>query len=117
MFYVCVENKQVISICDYEPSVPKTVSIFPISPEDHSKILKRSHFFDTKSNKVIQIDTPSPVDQSLANLEFLTSTDWKVLRHIRQQALGIPTSLSEEEYLELEKQRQIASEKIGKAPR
>lgn len=44
-------------------------------------------------------------------------TDWQVLRHIRQKALGVRTSLTEEEYLALELQRQDASTKIQKAPR
>lgn len=40
-------------------------------------------------------------------LDYLASTDWKVLRHIRQKALGVPTSLSEEAYLELEGERSV----------
>ena len=37
---------------------------------------------------------------------FLNSTDWQVIRHKEQQDLGIKTSLSEDEYLELITQRQ-----------
>ena len=37
---------------------------------------------------------------------FLNSTDWQVIRHKEQQDLGIETSLSEDEYLELITQRQ-----------
>lgn len=51
-------------------------------------------------------------EQDKVALEFLDSTDWQVLRHIRQQALGIATSLTAEEYLELEHQRQMAAESI-----
>lgn len=37
---------------------------------------------------------------------LLTSTDWLVLRHIREKALSYPeTTLSEEQYLELEQYR------------
>lgn len=45
-------------------------------------------------------------------IAFLNSSDWKVLRHIRQKALEIPTSLSDEEYLALEEARQEASAKV-----
>ena len=38
--------------------------------------------------------------------EFLNSTDWKVIRHKEQQDLGIETTLTQEEYLELITQRQ-----------
>lgn len=37
---------------------------------------------------------------------FLNSTDWQVIRHKEQQDLGIETSLSKDEYLELITQRQ-----------
>lgn len=37
---------------------------------------------------------------------FLAETDWKVLRHIRQKALGQETTLTEEEYLALEAERE-----------
>ena len=44
--------------------------------------------------------------------QFLNQSDWKILRHIRQRALGIELSLSEEEYLALEQQRAEAAAKI-----
>ena len=38
--------------------------------------------------------------------QFLNSTDWKIIRHKEQQDLGIETSLSQDEYLNLIKERQ-----------
>lgn len=46
--------------------------------------------------------------------EFLKNSDWKVLRHIGQQALGLATSLTSQDYQELEQQRQMARETIIK---
>lgn len=43
---------------------------------------------------------------------FLDSTDWKVLRHRDQQDLGLPTSLTAEEFQDLLRQRQMAREAI-----
>jgi hypothetical protein len=45
---------------------------------------------------------------------FLSATDFKVMRHIRQKALGQELSLSEEEYLALEQQRSDAAASIVK---
>lgn len=45
-------------------------------------------------------------------LKLLAESDFKVLRHIRQKALGQETSLSEEEYLALEQERSDAASRI-----
>lgn len=42
----------------------------------------------------------------LSALNNLSSTDWKVIRHKDQIELGVPTSLTDDEYLTLLKQRQ-----------
>jgi hypothetical protein len=44
--------------------------------------------------------------------KFLESTDWLVLRHIGQKALNLETSLSDQEYLDLEIQRQSKRDEI-----
>lgn len=43
---------------------------------------------------------------------YLNETDFKVLRHLREKALNIQTTLSEDEYLQLENDRQAKVEKI-----
>ena len=57
------------------------------------------------------VDAQAEVDSEVA-LKFLQDTDFKVLRHVGQKALGIQTSMSEEAYLALEAQRQEARLKI-----
>lgn len=47
----------------------------------------------------------SELDKSEA-ADFLKNTDWKIIRHKEEQDLGLKTSLSEEEYLELITKRQ-----------
>ena len=47
---------------------------------------------------------------------FLSNTDWKVLRHIRELALNQPTSLTHEQYIELEQARADAASKIVNNP-
>lgn len=43
---------------------------------------------------------------------FLDSTDWLVLKYLRHQALGRTPSMTEEDYLQLEQQRQEAADKL-----
>ena len=44
--------------------------------------------------------------------DFLNQTDWLVIRHRDQLALGIPTSLTEEEFRQLLLDRQAARDKV-----
>lgn len=45
--------------------------------------------------------------------KFLADTDWQVLRHSDQIALGMPTSLTEQEYADLLQQRQAARDSVS----
>lgn len=117
MYYVCIENNKVINILGYEPSVPSTVSLVTITAEQNKQIMDQTHVFDIASNRVVPVadSIAAQKAQDLINAQerdFLNSTDWKVLRHIRQQVLGIPTSLSAEEYRDLEYERESAASRI-----
>ena len=67
-------------------------------------------------------ELPPPTEEELAiisqqainaeALNFLSSTDWKVIRHRDQLAANIPTKLTDEEYQELLKQRQKARDSV-----
>ena len=117
MHYVCIENNQVTGIQSYEPAVPNTVSVAAISDDQYKQIMAQTHRFDVVSRTVVAADQ-AVIDQKeqyrLNGLEreFLNSTDWKVMRHIRQKALNIATTLTDAEYTELEQQRQAAAARI-----
>ena len=107
MHYVCVENEIIVSILNYRPSVPTSVAVFEITDQEATNIQAQTHYFDLISQTVKPVggDLAAQKTRELSNAEkreFLNSTDWKVLRHIRQKALGVPTSLTEAEYLALE---------------
>jgi hypothetical protein len=62
-------------------------------------------------------DISAKLEQEKVNAEaqaFLNSTDYKILRHLRQKALSQELSLSESEYLALEQQRSEAAARIVK---
>jgi heme A synthase len=117
MHFVCIENNQITGIQSYEPAVPSTVSVITISDEQHAQIMAQTHRFDTASRTVVAVDQAiiSQREQDRLNgieREFLNSTDWKIMRHIRQKALNVATSLTDAEYTELEQQRQAAAARI-----
>ena len=117
MHYVCIENNSVSSILSYEPNVPNTVTVVTISDADYSHLIEQTHRFDIPTRTVVAVDpqVTAAKAREVANAveqEFLRSTDWKVLRHIRQKALGVPTSLTEQQYLALEQQRAAAAARI-----
>ena len=117
MYYICIENNLVTSIMPYEPTVPDTIRIVTISDEQYTQIMAQTHRFDVGTNVVVTVGSVEIAQKEQDKLngverEFLNSTDWKVLRHLRQKALNIPTSLSDVEYLQLEQQRQAAAARI-----
>lgn len=118
MYYVCIENDIICSILSYEPTVPSNIKVVKISDSDEELLRKKTHYFDIFTNAVIPVsaETLKQNEQKEINKKdrlFLNSTDWKVLRHIRQKALNEVTSLSDDEYLNLERQRQAAALRIS----
>jgi hypothetical protein len=119
MQYYCVENNQLVAVQNHEPNVPASVSVYPISNEDHDKTIapNATHYFDITLRKIVPLPQ-SFIDKRDAEKQYykLTSevslSDWKVLRHIREKALELPTTLTEEEYVALELQRQNTVEQI-----
>jgi hypothetical protein len=117
MHYVCIENNTVVGILNYEPNVPSSVIVVQITDQQSQQIAQGTHYFNIDSRTIVSVplEVITQKQQDTANAverEFLNSTDWKVLRHIRQKALGAPTSLTDAEYLEIEQQRQAAAARI-----
>ena len=113
-YYVCVENDKVIDVCNYQPNVPSSVSVVEITDQQYNQINNGERCFDPVKREVSFLpkeleDKVNSLKRKEESIKFLQSTDWKVLRHIRQKALGVPTSLTEEQYLELEQQRADAA--------
>ena len=117
MYYVCIENNAISTILNYEPAVPASMSIVTITDAEEKSIRDQTHIFDILTNSVVPVasSVTAQKEQEKANgleKEFLNSTDWKILRHLRQKALAATTSMTESEYLALEQQRQDAAARI-----
>lgn len=115
--FVCVENDKVIGIQEYEPAVPDSVKVYEITEEEYKSIIDGDMIFNVKKKKVTEPlakDIKEKEAQAVVQdaRKFLNSTDWKVMRHIREVALDMKTSLTEEEYLSLERDRHMAAAKI-----
>ena len=118
MHYVCIENNKIISILNYQPSVPSSVEVIEIADAQHEQIIANTHKFDIATKQVVinpsySLEEKAQEIVNAVNREFLYSTDWQILRHIRQKALDQTTSLTEEEYLTLEQQRADAAGRIA----
>lgn len=122
MYYVCIENEAISSVMPYEPNVPETFTVVEITDEEYRGAFKeKTHYFDMVTMSVLafaqsHLDTEeSKKTQERTNAEnrfILESTDWQILRHIRQKALGQTTTLTDEEYLTLEQSRSDAAAAI-----
>ena len=122
MYYIVIENGGISSICNYKPNVPKTHTVVEISDAEHESIVTaKTHYFDLTDNTVksysqTHLDTEAAKEtQRIANAEkrkFLAQSDWKVMRHIREKALGQTTTLTDQQYLDLEQSRATAAAAI-----
>lgn len=121
MNYICIEEGEIIGIFNYQPEVPESVTVVEVSDEQNQQIVDGTHYFDVadltvKPRPQQELDAESAAKQleidNAKKRSFLSSTDWKVMRHNRQKALGIATTLTEDEYISLENERQEAANGI-----
>jgi hypothetical protein len=124
MYYVIIENDQITSVLNYEPELPDTATAISITDEQYSSItIENTHYFDLETRTVVshpqekinlEIQNKQQEIINAEKREFLNSSDWKILRHLREKALSMDTTLSEIEYLELEQLRNDAAKDIVK---
>jgi len=108
MHYVCIENNTVVAILNYLPSVPSTVRLQEITDAQADQLRAQTHYFDIADNAVKTVAENVAVQKTTE----LANAHWKILRHIRQKALNITTSLSDAEYIQLEQQREAAAARV-----
>jgi hypothetical protein len=109
MYYICIEDGKVVAALNYLPEVPATVKVVEVTKAEFDGITIGTKKFDPQN----QVLVDSEIDHSRnEKLNFLKNTDWLVLRHLREKALRLNTSLSEEEFLNLEAERQVIAMSI-----
>lgn len=119
MYYVCIEDNKIVSILNYAPNVPKTVQVVQIQDDQAALIFNNNAYFDiaTRTVKPVSAEEKNKKEIEKNNgieREYLNSTDWMVLRHLRQKYLGISTTMSEDQFRTLERNRSSAAARIVK---
>jgi hypothetical protein len=121
MLFIIIENNKIVSKLDYKPNVPENTNIIEYTeniPKEFIELIdgkicdSRNYIF--YQGKYIPV-TGEIKEQIRINKEakdFLTNTDWKVLRHLEQQEKNISTSLTQEDYQALLNERQKFRESI-----
>lgn len=122
MYYICIENGKISSMLNYEPNVPESIRVVTISDEEYACITEaQTHYFDittdivtARAQEILDAEAvrQAQLQENSVNMRFLNSTDWKVLRHLREQTLNKPTTLNNEEFMALEAERDVAAAAI-----
>lgn len=74
---------------------------------------ENQEYLPDDNHEVINFGKPTEQERINQNArDFLNETDWMVIRHRDQLALGIPTSLTEEEFQQLLLDRQAARDQV-----
>ena len=123
MNYLLIENEQLVGVCDYEPNVgDDDIKILTYSGNiPKERILYLNGKIEDSNNYVFINGKYVKRTKAVENLikinadatNYLTDTDWLVIRHRDQLALGQETSLTNEQYLDLLVKRQAAREKVN----
>lgn len=106
-----------LSFSSAKTTAPEHVVQLECSDDDQQKILSGLYEFDASELRVVQksVDALSKITTQKSNAEkshYLSSTDWKILRHLREKTLQAKTSMTEEEFIALEQERQSIAKSI-----
>ena len=122
MNYLLIENEKLVGVCDYEPNVGDD----DIQVVAYSGNIPRERIIYV-DGKVVDMNNYVFINgkyikktRAIENLlntndeakHYLNDTDWLVIRHRDQLALGQTTSLTNEQYLDLLTKRQAARERV-----
>ncbi len=123
MNYLLIENEKLVGVCDYEPNVGNDdIQVITYSGNiPKERIIYVDGKVADMNNYVFINGKYVKKTRAIENLlntndeakHYLNDTDWLVIRHRDQLALGQSTSLSNEQYLDLLAKRQVAREKVN----
>ena len=111
MNYLLIENEKLVGVCDYEPNVGEDdIQVITYSGNiPRERILYINGKIEDSDNYVFLNGKYVRKTKAITNLintneeakNYLNDTDWLVIRHRDQLALGQTTSLTNEQYLDL----------------
>ena len=119
---MAIENDKCVGVCDYEPNVGNdNIQVITYSgniPQERliyvdGKVADMNNYTFINGKYVKK----TKAIENLLNTNdeakhYLNDTDWLVIRHRDQLALGQTTSLTNEQYLDLLTKRQAARERV-----
>ena len=122
MNYLLIENDKCVGVCDSEPNVGNdNIQVITYSgniPQERliyvdGKVADMNNYTFINGKYVKK----TKAIENLLNTNdeakhYLNDTDWLVIRHRDQLALGQTTSLTNEQYLDLLTKRQAARERV-----
>ena len=115
-YYACIDKGNFLCAINYEPNVSGDMVAYEITEEDYTNLTEYGfdYYFDQEEKAAKKKDEAVILRKKeiLEHVLFLKNSDWKVLRHLREKALGLETSMTEEEYLSLEKERHERAKSI-----
>lgn len=113
-YCVCVvsDTLEVVGVYDYKPEVPETIKICKILKTDYQNLMAGTHKFDASSETCIEVKPEIDELKRQKYKNYLIDSDWIVMRHMREKFLGLPTTLSDSEFLAFETKRQNISKLI-----
>jgi len=106
-----------LSFSSAKTTAPDYVIQLECSDDDQQKILSGMYEFNAVERRVVQKSSVAlaEIATQKSNAEkshYLSSTDWKILRHLREKMLQVQTSMTEQEFIALEQERQAIAKSI-----
>ncbi len=122
MNYLLIENETLVGVCDYEPNIGNdNIQIIKYSgniPKERilyldGKIVDSNNFVYLNGKYVKNTKAVASIlENNKTARNYLTDTDWLVIRHRDQLDLKLETSLNNEQYIDLLNKRQEARKQV-----
>lgn len=122
MNYLLIENETLVGVCDYEPNLGNdNIQIIKYSgniPKERilyleGKIVDSNNFVYLNGKYVKKTKAVADIlENNKAARNYLTDTDWLVIRHRDQLDLNLETSLNNDQYIDLLNKRQEARKQV-----
>ena len=122
MNYLLIENETLVGVCDYEPNIGNdNIQIIKYSgniPKERilyldGKIVDSNNFVFLNGKYIKNTKAVANIlENNKTARNYLTDTDWLVIRHRDQLDLNLETSLNNDQYIDLLNKRQEARKQV-----